>query len=85
MSNSNACQSENVINEMFFYYPGLGDGKPGRGEDVHLLTVGGVCVSGKWSDDGRFIGWCNKPIRDLDKEHKLRNIYANTMTIKRNV
>jgi hypothetical protein len=51
-----------------YLYPGLGDRKPGGGEDVTLLTRGGVAVRGTWSDDGRYLGWAPLPGRDRSKE-----------------
>lgn len=54
-----------------YLYPGLGDRKPAGGEDVTLLTMGGVAVRGTWSDDGRYLGWAPLPGRDRRKEDLL--------------
>jgi hypothetical protein len=54
-----------------YLYPGLGERKPAGGEDVTLLTIGGVAVRGSWSDDGRYIGWAPLPGRDRRKEDLL--------------
>jgi hypothetical protein len=54
-----------------YLYPGLGETKPAGGEDVTLLTIGGVAVRGSWSDDGRYIGWAPLPGRDRRKEDLL--------------
>ena len=51
-----------------FFYPGAGDPKPPGGADVQLLTRGGVCVRGKWRDDGSVLGWAPFPKRDKAKE-----------------
>jgi hypothetical protein len=56
-----------------YLYPGLGDRKPAGGEDVTLLTTGGVAVRGCWSDDGRYLGWAPLPARDRRKEALLAN------------
>lgn len=55
-----------------YRYPGLGDGKPGGGAPVTLLTCGGVPVSGVWQDDGRYVAWAPLPERDRAKEQLLR-------------
>lgn len=57
-----------------FRYPALGDGKPGGGESVTLLTTGGVPVSGCWQDDGRYVAWSPQPLRDRAKEQRLREM-----------
>lgn len=51
-----------------FLYPGVGDPTPPGGAKVLLLTVGGICVTGQWKDDGAFIGWAPMPKRDRRKE-----------------
>lgn len=54
-----------------YLYPVLGDDKPPGGADVHLLTIGGVCVRGPWNDDGRYLGWAPLPKRNHDREAEL--------------
>lgn len=49
-------------------YPGAGDGIPPGGAKVLLLTVGGICVTGTWSDDGRYLAWSPMPRRNRTKE-----------------
>ncbi|MBS0454036.1 MAG: hypothetical protein JSS14_22260 [Proteobacteria bacterium] len=51
-----------------FLYPGAGDEKPPGGAKVLLLTRGGVCIVGTWSDGGFFTGWRPLPKRNKDKE-----------------
>jgi FMN-dependent NADH-azoreductase len=54
-----------------FRYPKAGDEPPVGGAKVLLLTRGGVCVTGPWSDDGRYLGWAPLPKRDKTKEASL--------------
>lgn len=54
-----------------YNYPGLGDPKPPGGADVLLLTIGGVCIRGKWKDDGNVIGWAPMPKRNHERERQL--------------
>ena len=54
--------------ESKYRYPALGDQPPPPGADVHLLTRGGVCVRGPWSNDGRYMAWAPMPKRDKEKE-----------------
>lgn len=65
---------EKVFARGEFRYPALGDGKPGGGEQVTLLTTGGVPVSGCWQDDGRYVAWAPTPLRDREKEQRLRDM-----------
>lgn len=51
-----------------YLYPSAGDPEPPGGSKVLLLTTGGICVTGPWSNDGRFIGWAPMPTRDKTKE-----------------
>lgn len=51
-----------------YLYPALGDPVPPGGADVHLLTTGGICVRGPWSNDGRFLGWAPLPKRNKERE-----------------
>lgn len=60
-----------TTDELRFYYPGAGDPKPPGGADVHLLTIGGICIRGSWKDDGSFLGWAPMPKRDREKEKLL--------------
>jgi hypothetical protein len=53
-----------------YFYPAAGDEKPPGGADVHLLTVGGVCVRGQWKDNAGFIGWAPLPKRNHEKERQ---------------
>lgn len=57
--------------DLFYRYPGAGDEKPPGGAKVLLLTRGGICVTGPWSDDGRYLGWAPMPKRDQRKEEQL--------------
>jgi hypothetical protein len=55
-----------------YKYPALGDEKPPKGADVHLLTVGGICVRGPWDDKGnRYLGWAPLPKRNHEREAEL--------------
>lgn len=54
-----------------YFYPGAGDPVPPGGAKVLLLTVGGICVTGNWCPDGRFLGWAPLPTRDKIKEATL--------------
>lgn len=54
-----------------FQYPQAGDPPPPGGAKVLLLTRGGICVQGPWSDDGRYLGWAPLPLRDKVKEATL--------------
>jgi hypothetical protein len=56
-----------------YLYPGAGDPRPPGGAMVHLLTKGGICIRGTWSDDGSVIGWCPLPVRNSTKEALLCN------------
>jgi len=51
-----------------FLYPKVGDPSPPGGAKVLLLTKGGICTTGAWSPDGRFLGWAPLPSRDKTKE-----------------
>lgn len=55
-----------------YHYPGLGDDLPPGGAKVLLLTRGGICVTGPWTHDGRYIAWAPMPKRNKEKERKLR-------------
>ena len=54
-----------------YRYPRAGDQPPPGGAKVLLLTVGGICVSGPWADDGRYLAWAPTPKRDKPKEGML--------------
>lgn len=54
---------EYVAGTAAYRYPLLGDGLPPGGAKVLLLTQGGICVSGPWSADGRFLAWSPMPRR----------------------
>lgn len=54
-----------------YLYPGAGDPRPPGGAKVQLLTKGGICVTGTWSDNGTYLGWAPLPKRDKEKEAKL--------------
>jgi hypothetical protein len=54
-----------------FLYPGAGDPSPPGGAKVLLLTKGGICTTGQWTPDGRFMGWLPMPKRDMEKEARL--------------
>lgn len=53
---------------LMFMYPGVGDPQPPGGAKVLLLTIGGVCVTGQWQNNGHFLGWAPMPKRDKEKE-----------------
>lgn len=57
-----------TTSDLRYRYPGAGDAPPPAGRDVLLLTRGGMCVRGPWSNDGRYVGWCPLPKRDREKE-----------------
>lgn len=44
---------------------------PPYGVKLNLLTKGGVAVTGKWSDDGRYIAWQYLFRRDRQLEAEL--------------
>ena len=54
-----------------YLYPGAGDARPPLGAKVALLTKGGICTLGPWSDDGSVIAWAPLPVRNPTKESKL--------------
>jgi len=54
-----------------WHYPGAGEDRPPGGAKCLLLTRHGVCVTGQWSDDGRFLAWAPMPKRNKDKEKTL--------------
>lgn len=60
-----------AADDVSYRYPGAGDPRPPGGAKVLLLTVGGVCVTGSWSDDGRFLAWAPLPKRNKEKEKSL--------------
>lgn len=51
-----------------YFYPGAGDPKPPGGAKVQLLTIGGVHITGPWSDGGFYLGWLPLPKRNRQKE-----------------
>lgn len=63
-----------------FLYPAIGDPQPPGGSKVLLLTIGGVCVTGTWQNNGHFLGWAPMPKRDKTKEQQLcaSSPYSNT-------
>ena len=70
----NDAQSNNQVVRATYNYPAAGDPFPVGGEEVLLLTVGGICVRGTWNATGGFIGWCKMPQRDRVKEQSLSNL-----------
>lgn len=60
-----------------YLYPALGDIKPPGGADVHLLTRGGICVRGCWSDSGAYLGWAPLPKRNHAREEQLQTHLGN--------
>lgn len=72
MTNSAATYVAGKVDE--YLYPGLGDAKPPGGADVHLLTIGGICVRGCWNDDGRYLGWAPMPKRNHAREEELERL-----------
>ena len=55
-----------------YFYPEDGDIPPPGGADVHLLTIGGICVRGTWSNDGRYLGWAPLPKANHEREARIR-------------
>lgn len=58
-------------------YPAAAEEKPPKGVKVLLLTRGGTCIVGAWTDDGFFVAWSPLPKRDKEKEaaHGVRFYY----------
>lgn len=54
-----------IVGKAEFKYPFAGDPLPSGGAQVLLLTEGGVCVRGTWSNCGAFHAWA--PLPDADK------------------
>lgn len=52
-----------------YFYPAVGDEKPEAGAKVLLLSKGGVCIQGPWSDD--FLAWAPLPKRNKEKEDEM--------------
>jgi hypothetical protein len=65
-------------------YPQAGDPLPPGGSKVLLLTIGHVCVSGPWTDDGRYVAWAPLPKRDKSKEQALRDALREVLTTSGN-
>lgn len=57
-----------VAGEPVYHYPGAGDPKPPTGAKVLLLTIGGICITGVWKDNGGFMAWAPMPCRNKEKE-----------------
>ena len=57
--------------ETVYRYPRAGDQAPPGGAKVLLLTIGGICVTGSWADDGRYLAWAPMPMRDKTRESLL--------------
>jgi hypothetical protein len=51
-------------------YPGVGDPLPPGGAKVSLLTIGGIQVTGTWSNEG-FLAWAPLLKRNKEKEARL--------------
>lgn len=49
-------------------YPEAGDPTPPGGAKCLLLTRHGICVTGPWAGDGRYLAWSPMPRRNKDKE-----------------
>ena len=49
-------------------YPGAGDPLPLGGAKCLLLTVGGVCIIGSWSNPKGLLAWAPLPSRNKEKE-----------------
>ncbi|MFK4706206.1 hypothetical protein ABIC83_003045 [Roseateles asaccharophilus] len=60
-----------VAGEAGYMYPALGHPRPPVGAKVLLLTEGAVCISGIWSDDGRYMAWSPLP-REEDYTYPAR-------------
>lgn len=54
-----------------YRYPAAGAQRPPGGAKVLLLTIGGICVTGNWSDDGRYLAWAPMPKRNKEIEECL--------------
>jgi hypothetical protein len=65
--------------ETLFRYPGAGDARPPGGAKVLLLTLGGVCVIGCWSEQS--VGWAPLPKRDKEKERRLPPLISTTLGV----
>lgn len=57
-----------AADDVVYRYPGAGDPAPPSGAKVLLLTKHGICVTGPWHGDGRFLAWAPLPRRNDDKE-----------------
>lgn len=57
-------------------YPAAGDAPAPRGVDLNLLTEGGICVRGRWRDDGGYLAWAPLPKGNRDKERLAREALA---------
>ena len=51
-----------------YRYPDAGDPLPPGGAKVLLLTRHGICVTGHWTSDKRFLAWSPLPKRNREKE-----------------
>lgn len=51
-----------------YRYPEAGDELPPGGAKVLLLTRHGICVTGHWTSDKRFLAWAPLPKRNRGKE-----------------
>lgn len=61
-----------------FNYPAAGGPKPPGGAKVHILTAGGICIDGQWSDDRKrkYLGWAPLPMRDREQEAAVMAAWA---------
>lgn len=61
--------NDNYVSGIANYrYPAAGDPLPPGGAKVLLLTKHGICVTGPWTNDKRYIAWSPMPKRDREKE-----------------
>ncbi|MEJ6003735.1 hypothetical protein [Paucibacter soli] len=60
-----------VAGQAGYLYPALGDAPPPAGAKVLLLNAGCVCITGVWTNDGRFLAWSPLP-REEDYHYPSR-------------
>ena len=50
-----------VAGKTGYIFPALGEPRPPSGAKVLLLNQGGVCITGIWTNDGRYLAWSPMP------------------------
>lgn len=66
---SSADKSYATGERVFSFYPSVGDPRPPLATKVLLLTKGGVCIVGHWSDSD-CVAWDYLLRRDKEKEQQ---------------